>query len=37
MTKVSANNGIETISGIFPWGTFKSDIIFWSKNVKVFQ
>ena len=37
MTKVSLNNGGETISDIFPWGIFKYNLIcFLSKNITVF-
>ena len=28
MIKMNQNNGNETKSNIFPWGTFKSDIVF---------
>ena len=37
MTKVNPSNGNETKSGIFPWGIFKADIMFFIKNIKAFQ
>ena len=36
MTNVKPNKGTE--SDIFPWGIFKSDVIFhWSQNTKISQ
>ena len=35
MTKVNPNNGTEIKSDIFPWGIFKSDVFFLSKNISV--
>ena len=38
MTKVNPNDGNETESDIFPWDTFKSDVIFHgSLNTKTFK
>ena len=38
MATVNPNNGNETKSDIFPWATFKSDIIFyWYGNTKLFH
>ena len=35
---MNPKNGNETKGHIFPWDTFKSDILFqWSKNTKIFQ
>ena len=33
MTKVNPSNRNETESDIFPWGIFKSDIIFISRKI----
>ena len=38
MNKVNKNNGNEPKSDIFPWGTFKSDVIYFlSKKSKHFN
>ena len=39
MTKVNSNNGNETKSDIFPWNTFKPDVIYFlcQKILKYFD
>ena len=38
MTKVNPSNEIKMKSDIFPWDTFKSDIIsYWPQKTKIFE
>ena len=37
MTNVNPNHQNKRKSDIFPWGVFKSDVIYWLQNNKMFQ